>query len=174
MVCSQGYYNAVIEICEVQFQHAIVLSTAPTGSPTDVTVTPITSTNVRVSWKPLAAGSWNGDAETGGYKVEYRQVVDYPVGASVLPKEEVRGTQASTLVLTDLTRDKNYEVTVTPFNSRGEGDVSRPVTVYVGEAVPTGVPREVSIGAVSSTEITIKWKAPLLNEQNGDLLGYKV
>ncbi len=148
---------------------------APTGAAGDVAVVPITSTSVRVSWKPLGVGKWNGDAETGGYKVEYRQVLDYPV-ASVqsAPKEEVRGTQATTVVLNDLTRDKNYEITVTPYNSRGDGETSRPVTVYVGEAVPTGEPREAAISPASSTEIQMSWKPPLQNQQNGDLLGYKV
>lgn len=130
---------------------------------------------MRVNWKPLESSKWNGDAETGGYHVEYRQVVDYPVASvSSTPKEEVRGTQASSVVLTELTRGKNYEIVVVPFNSRGEGEPSRPVTVYVGEAVPTGEPREVKMVSVSSTEIQIEWKPPLQNQQNGDLLGYKV
>lgn len=103
---------------------------------TDVQVVPITTTSVRVNWKPLDSTSWNGDAETGGYRVEYRQSVDYPV-ASVqsTPKEEIHGVKATSVVLTDLTRDKNYEISVIPFNSRGTGEPTRPVTVYVGEAV---------------------------------------
>ena len=42
------------------------------------------------------------------------------------------------MILNDLVRDRNYEIIVTPFNSQGSGPSSSPVTVYVGEAVPTG------------------------------------
>ncbi|XP_035707340.1 protein sidekick isoform X3 [Folsomia candida] len=148
---------------------------APSGLVLDVQVVPITTTSVRVTWKALPSSSWNGDAETGGYRVEYRQAVDYPVASvQTTPKEEIHGTKASSVVLTDLTRDKNYEISVIPFNSRGTGEASRPITVYVGEAVPTGEPREIKIKSVSSTEVTIEWKPPFQNQQNGDLLGYKI
>ncbi|CAG7730812.1 unnamed protein product, partial [Allacma fusca] len=151
------------------------LPAAPDVPVGDVQVIPITTNSVRVSWKPLPAELWYGDAKTGGYRVMYHQIVDYPV-ASVrsTPKEEIYGIESSSMVLLDLTIDKNYEITVVPFNSRGEGVISRPVTVYVGEAVPTGEPREVIARALSSTEIQIKWKPPYQNQQNGELLGYKI
>lgn len=63
---------------------------------------------------------------------------------------------------------------VIPFNSQGEGPASPPVTVYVGEAVPTGEPRVLEGEAFSSTEVKLKWKAPQQQMQNGELLGYKV
>ena len=76
--------------------------------------------------------------------------------------------------LTDLSRDKNYEIVVSPFNSQGNGPASPPITVYVGEAVPTGQPRNVEAKAISSTEVRLKWLPPQQNQQNGDLLGFKV
>lgn len=78
------------------------------------------------------------------------------------------------MVLSDLLPDQNYEIAVIPFNNRGEGPACPPITVYVGEAVPTGEPRALKGEAVSSTEVRLKWKPPLQNMQNGDLLGYKV
>lgn len=78
------------------------------------------------------------------------------------------------LVLSDLMEDKNYEIVVVPFNSEGEGPPSPPVTVYVGEAVPTGEPRHLKAESLSSTEVQLSWKPPQLSMQNGDLLGYKV
>lgn len=82
--------------------------------------------------------------------------------------------QNDKVVLTDLTRDKNYEIIVVPFNSQGDGPPSPPVTVYVGEAVPTGEPRNLECEPVSSTEVRLKWIPPIQSQQNGDLLGYKV
>lgn len=78
------------------------------------------------------------------------------------------------MILTDLSRDRNYEIIVVPFNSQGSGPPSPPVAVYVGEAVPTGEPREVEALSVSATEVRLKWLPPQQSQQNGDLLGYKV
>lgn len=78
------------------------------------------------------------------------------------------------MVLSDLTRDHNYEIVVVPYNSQGSGPPSPPVAVYVGEAVPTGQPRGIIAEPVSSTEVRLRWQAPQQKEQNGDLLGYKV
>ena len=49
-----------------------------------------------------------------------------------------------------------------------------PVPVYVGEAVPTGAPRELRAEAVSPTEVRLSWRPPEADRQNGDLLGYKI
>jgi len=43
---------------------------------------------------------------------------------------------------------------VRAFNGQGSGPPSSPATVYVGEAVPTGAPREVKASAVSPTEVS--------------------
>lgn len=82
--------------------------------------------------------------------------------------------QKTKMTLSDLTEDRYYEIIAMPFNSEGEGPASPPVTVYVGEAIPTGEPQHVKAKSVSSTEVQLQWKPPQANMQNGDLLGYKV
>lgn len=82
--------------------------------------------------------------------------------------------QINRIVLSELSRDRNYEIVVVPYNSQGSGPPSPPVAVYVGEAVPTGEPRSVEAEPVSATEVRLRWQAPQENMQNGDLLGYKV
>lgn len=57
-----------------------------------------------------------------------------------------------------LQRDMNYEVLVVAFNSQGESPPSAPITVYVGEAVPTGKPKNVNAEPVTSTEIRVTWE----------------
>lgn len=54
--------------------------------------------------------------------------------------------------------DTNYEVLVVAYNAQGESPPSAPITVYVGEAVPTGHPKNVQAEALSSTEIKITWE----------------
>lgn len=82
--------------------------------------------------------------------------------------------QTNETILTDLSRDHVYEIVVAAFNSEGVGPLSRPITVYVGEAVPTGQPLRVNATPVSPTEIKLTWVPPQSSSQNGDLLGYKV
>ena len=150
------------------------LPAAPSSTVENLKVTPITRTDVRVTWNPLQVSDFNGDVESGGYKIEYREVTDFPSPLSSSPQVELKGVSISEVVLNELIRDKNYEITVIPFNSQGLGQPTRPVAVYVGEAVPTGAPRNLKAEAMSPTEIRISWMPPEADQQNGDLLGYKI
>jgi len=122
----------------------------------------------------LTAADFNGDVESGGYKIEYREVTDFPSPMSSSPQVELQGFSISEVVLNELMRDKNYEITVIPYNSQGHGPATSPMVVYVGEAVPTGSPRNVKAEALSPTEVKISWSPPEADQQNGDLLGYKI
>lgn len=129
---------------------------------------------MRVTWEPIPPQYWNGDTQTGGYKVLYQPVSDIPIALQTIPSQLIMGTTEKTLIIGDLVRDRNYDIIVVPFNSQGNGPPSMPIPVYVGEAVPTGEPRSVSAFAISSTEVRLSWEHPQQNQQNGDLLGYKV
>ena len=136
-----------------------------------VKVTPITRTNVKVIWEPLQAPDFHGDASTGGYNIEYRELTDYTssiIASSAYPKAELKGISRNRVILEDLAVAKNYEIVVIPFNSQGLGPSSRPVSVYVGEAVPTGAPQNVRGQAVSPTEVRLTWDAPQADQQNGE------
>ncbi|XP_050437025.1 protein sidekick isoform X2 [Adelges cooleyi] len=150
------------------------LPASPSHQVNKVHVVPITTTSVQVSWGPVAPQYWNGDTHTGGYKVLYQPVTDMPVALQTIPSQIIMGTKETSLVIGDLVRDRTYDIIVVPFNSQGNGPASTPVPVYVGEAVPTGQPRSVSAFAVSSTEVRLSWEHPQQNQQNGDLLGYKI
>ncbi|XP_064109452.1 protein sidekick-like isoform X2 [Macrobrachium nipponense] len=149
------------------------LPAEPSEPPTDIKVIPITTNSVRVEWTPLFPESWSGDAKSGGYRVKYRQMSDIPTAFSVQHKE-LRDILAKEIVLKELQRDTNYEVMVVSFNAQGESPPSAPSTVYVGEAVPTGQPKNIQAQPVSSTEIKILWEPPDEEEMNGELLGYKI
>lgn len=117
---------------------------------------------------------WSGDHTTGGYRVVYQPVSDFPTALEATPKQEIIGINQTKMILSDLMEDRNYEIVVLPFNSEGDGPPSPPVTVYVGEAVPTGEPQGLKAEPISSTEVFLKWKPPQAHMQNGDLLGYKI
>ena len=150
------------------------LPSSPSGSVKGLKATPITRTDVQVMWKPLQRSDFNGDFSSGGYIVEYREITDFPSPLQSYPQVELKGARKNRYTLKDLAIGKNYEILVIPYNSQGLGPASAPVSVYVGEAVPTGAPQELRATAVSSTEVRLSWKAPKADEQNGDLLGYKI
>lgn len=54
------------------------LPAAPGFGVASVKVIPITTTSVRIVWHPLGDDAWNGDSATGGYRIDYRQVTDFP------------------------------------------------------------------------------------------------
>nr|XP_034188407.1 protein sidekick isoform X3 [Osmia lignaria] len=150
------------------------LPAAPSKGVTGLKVVPITTSSIEVHWNSIDEVYWSGDHETGGYRVIYQPVSDFPTALQDTPKEEILGIKATKIVLSDLTEDRYYEIVVLPFNSEGEGPSSPPVTVYVGEAVPTGEPQHLKAESISSTEVQLRWKPPQANMQNGDLLGYKI
>merc|ERR1719225_715811 len=153
------------------------LPSAPSAMVQGVKVTPITRTNVKVTWDALGDSDFNGDASTGGYIVEYRELTDYTsniIASSAYPQVELKGISRNRVILEDLAIAKNYEIVVIPSNSQGLGPASRPISVYVGEAVPTGAPQNVRSQPVSPTEVRLTWDAPQADQQNGDLLGYKI
>ncbi|XP_076339933.1 protein sidekick-like isoform X2 [Tachypleus tridentatus] len=155
---------------------AQTLPSAPFDAPTSVKVTPYTQTSVLVEWKALQDTSWGGDIQNGGYKIQYCQASDQNSASDSIscPIETSYGINETSVSLENLERDTIYKIKIYTFNSQGEGPSSRPVSVYVGEAVPTGSPSHVQSMVISSTEIEVSWKAPNKSKQNGDLLGYKI
>ncbi|KAJ8914572.1 hypothetical protein NQ315_010036 [Exocentrus adspersus] len=147
---------------------------APSRGILGLKAVPITTTSVEVFWEPVEEQYWSGDTKTGGYRVVFQPVSDFPTALQVTPKQEIKSINASKMVLSELLQDKNYEIVVVPFNAQGEGPASPPITVYVGEAVPTGEPRSLQGEPVSSTEVRLRWKPPQQHMQNGELLGYKI
>ncbi|XP_060530016.1 protein sidekick isoform X3 [Cylas formicarius] len=147
---------------------------APSKAVSGLRAVPITTTSVEVFWEPIEEQYWSGDSKTGGYRVIFQPVSDFPTALQATPKEEVMGINARKMVLSELLQDRNYEIIVVSFNIQGEGPASPPVTVYVGEAVPTGEPRGLQGEPVSSTEVRLRWKPPQHHMQNGELLGYKI
>lgn len=103
------------------------LPAAPSQGVQDLKVVPITTNSVQVQWVALTKSHWNGDATTGGYRVLYQPVSDFPTSLQATPKQEIMGIASDNIILSDLTPDRNYEIIVLPFNSQGEGPPTKPV-----------------------------------------------
>lgn len=151
------------------------LPAAPSKGVENLKVVPITTTSVKVKWSPLKKVFWNGDFATGGYRILYQQIAEFPSNIQNTPKVDVSGISQSEVVLLDLIPDHNYEIVVAPFNSQGQGPLTIPAAiVYVGEAIPTGEPQDLVALPISSTAVYLEWKPPKHDMQNGNLLGYKI
>lgn len=150
------------------------LPAAPSKAVENLHVVPITPNSVRVQWTPLSEQYWSGDARTGGYRIFYQPLTDFPTALQQTMKLEVTGVKTSEAVLTELAVDRNYEISVCGVNSQGSGPAGTPAVVWVGEAVPTAPPAALSAVPLSPTEVTLNWAPPALHHRNGDLLGYKI
>ncbi|CAG9096606.1 unnamed protein product [Plutella xylostella] len=150
------------------------LPAAPSKAVENLHVVPITPSSVRVQWSPLSEQHWSGDTATGGYRVFYQPLTDFPTPLQQTMKQEVPGIKTEEVVLTDLALDRNYEISVYAVNSQGSGPSGTPAVVWVGEAVPTAPPQHVEAESRSPTEVALSWRPPLQAQQNGDLLGYKI
>ncbi|GBP30656.1 Protein sidekick [Eumeta japonica] len=146
------------------------LPAAPSKAVEGLHVVPITTNSVRVQWWALSDQYWSGDTRTGGYRVLYQPLTDFPSPLQQNMKQEVPGIKTEEVVLMDLSMDRNYEISVCAINSQGAGPAGTPAVVWVGEAVPTAPPAQVTAEALSPTEVLLNWKPPLLSQQNGDLL----
>lgn len=58
-------------------------------------VVPITTTSVQVEWEPIPEDYWSGDTDTGGYRIIFQPVSDFPTSLQATPKQEVKGTEVS-------------------------------------------------------------------------------
>uniref|UniRef100_A0A8C4MJT3 Sidekick cell adhesion molecule 2 n=1 Tax=Equus asinus asinus TaxID=83772 RepID=A0A8C4MJT3_EQUAS len=61
----------------------------------------------------------------------------------------------------DLNKHRRYEIRMSVYNAVGEGPLSPPQEVFVGEAGET-------------TQLDVTWEPPPLESQNGDIQGYKI
>ncbi|CAG2168350.1 unnamed protein product, partial [Oppiella nova] len=147
------------------------LPAPPDKAPINVIVSPYTPTSVAVKWAEIH--DWNGDDSGAGYKVQYCIISQQGVSSNC-PSSSVRGKNVTSISIENLERDQHYEIKVIAYNSQGDGPTSKAKVVYVGEAVPTGEPLNITTTALSSSEVKVTWSAPDRNKQNGQIMGYKI
>ena len=93
------------------------MSVAPALAPTDVTLVRLTSTSIEVSWTPLSLVDARGLIT--GYLISYETASIHDKRNSI----EVSSTTSS-YIITDLTVDGVYGVTVACITEAGVGPVS--------------------------------------------------
>lgn len=46
-----------------------------------------------MEWDPVPKEYWSGDTETGGYRIVFQPVSDFPTSLQATPKQDVRGIE---------------------------------------------------------------------------------
>uniref|UniRef100_A0A8L0DNW0 Neural cell adhesion molecule L1-like n=1 Tax=Oncorhynchus mykiss TaxID=8022 RepID=A0A8L0DNW0_ONCMY len=127
----------------------------PLKAPQNVAMVLLNSSAIRVTWEPVNEKTVRGHLL--GYKVTYTSV-EVETG----PKEEKR-------VLGGLRPYSHYTLTVTVFNSKGEGPPSETLSFETDEGAP-GPPMSLRLDSHAGTEMTLHWTPPA--QPNGVLKGY--
>lgn len=139
----------------------------PSAPPRKVEVDSLNSTSVRVTWKSPLPTKQNGQIR--GYQVTYvRLEGGEPRGNPVI--KDVMLAEAQESLITGLSPETTYSITVAAYTTKGDGARSKPKVVTTTGALP-GKP---SIGISTTTQNTalVQWHPP--REVMGELLGYRL
>lgn len=128
-------------------------------------VQPLSSTSVKIMWDILGAA----DLVEGLY-IRYREISDKPEYQMVT----VLNAGATSYVLTNLKKYTRYEFFLVPFYKTIEGRPSNVKLATTMEDIPSGAPENVHVGMINMTSAFVRWAPPPTNEQNGQLVGYKI
>ncbi|XP_037934636.1 protein sidekick isoform X4 [Teleopsis dalmanni] len=144
----------------------------PTGEPRAVDAAPISSTEVRLRWKPPKQSMQNGDLL--GYKIFYL-VTDSPQeleeGRKWEEEIEVVSATATSHSLVFLDKFTEYRVQILAFNPAGDGPRSQPITVKTLQGLPSA-PLNLRFEDITMQSLKVSWDVPKF--RNGEILGYLV
>nr|XP_023846320.1 neural cell adhesion molecule L1-like [Salvelinus alpinus] len=144
----------------------------PLEAPKNVGMVLLNSSAIRVTWEPVNEKTVRGHLL--GYKIHLTRFgsrgrgsrrarePETSVEVETGPKEEKR-------VLGGLRPYSHYTLTVTVFNSKGEGPPSKTLSFETDEGAP-GPPMSLLLDSHAGTEMTLHWTPPA--HPNGVLKGY--
>ncbi|XP_037557274.1 receptor-type tyrosine-protein phosphatase delta-like isoform X3 [Dermacentor silvarum] len=146
-----------------------VLVQALPRPPTNLAVSDVTATSVRLSWSYEGSGSDNIRYYVVQYKPRQANREYSETSGITMPYHHVR----------DLSPYTEYEFYVIAVNDLGRGSPSVPVTVTTGETAdlaggskPGSAPRNLQARTLSSSTVVVQWDPP--KEPNGQVMGYNV
>ncbi|XP_041778522.1 tyrosine-protein phosphatase Lar isoform X3 [Anopheles merus] len=132
------------------------------AAPTDVTISEVTATQVRLEW------SYKGPEDLQYYVIQYK-----PKNANQA-FSEISGIITMFYVVRTLSPYTEYEFYVIAVNNIGRGPPSLPATTTTGEtgSKMESAPRNIEVKPLSSSTMLITWEPP--ETPNGQVTGYKV
>ncbi|KAF4794216.1 hypothetical protein TURU_104143 [Turdus rufiventris] len=146
-------------------------SCAPDGPPMDVTLQPITSQSIQVTWKAPKKELQNGVIR--GYQIGYRENSPGSNGQYSIVEMKATG-DSEVYTLDNLKKFAQYGVVVQAFNRAGTGPSSSEINATTLEDVPSQPPENVRAISITSDVAVISWSEPPRSTLNGVLKGYRV
>uniref|UniRef100_A0A0N5BBG1 Down syndrome cell adhesion molecule-like protein Dscam2 n=1 Tax=Strongyloides papillosus TaxID=174720 RepID=A0A0N5BBG1_STREA len=127
----------------------------------------ITPTSITLDWK-----EWNKleDDFISGYKIRYVPLVDMLKKEERNVEEEILITEDNHIILNDLKKYTEYQISVCGFNRAGDGESSI-VRLKTLEGIP-GVVSNFKFKDIMTDSVNVTWDEPV--EPNGIILGYLV
>ncbi|XP_074056656.1 protein sidekick-1 isoform X4 [Macrotis lagotis] len=146
------------------------LQAPPDVAPASVTVRTASETSLWLRWVPLPDSQYNGNPESVGYRIKYWRT---DLQSSVMV-QVIHDRLEREYTVEELEEWTEYELQMQAFNAIGAGPWSEVVRGRTRESVPSAAPENVSVEAVSSTQILLTWASVPDQDQNGLILGYKI
>lgn len=118
--------------------------------------------------------TWTVDRQSQfiqGYRVMYHNK------AGAWQVQDVKSPSERSTILTELKKDTEYEIKIRPYFDEFQGRDSELLGVRTSEEVPIGPPQVISVvmlGLNNSTDISVSWKPPLVEIQNGIIQEYRI
>ncbi|KAK2532820.1 Dscaml1, partial [Columba guinea] len=144
---------------------------APDGPPVDVTLQPMTSQSIQVTWKAPKKELQNGVIR--GYQIGYRENSPGSNGQYSIVEMKATG-DSEVYTLDNLKKFAQYGVVVQAFNRAGTGPSSSEINATTLEDVPSQPPENVRAISITSDVAVISWSEPPRSTLNGVLKGYRV
>ncbi|XP_028664324.1 LOW QUALITY PROTEIN: cell adhesion molecule DSCAML1 [Erpetoichthys calabaricus] len=144
---------------------------APDGPPMEVTLLPMTSQSIRVTWKAPKKELQNGVIR--GYQIGYRENGPGSNGQYSIVEMKATG-DSEVYTLDNLKKFAQYGVVVQAFNRAGTGPSSSEINATTLEDVPSQPPENVRVMSITSDVAVISWSEPPRTTLNGVLKGYRV
>ncbi|XP_049577112.1 protein sidekick-1 isoform X1 [Syngnathus scovelli] len=158
-------YNIVGESPPSEPIEVSVGEAAPSVAPQSIRVSAVSSSSLEVSWDMPPLETQNGLIQ--GYKVHYWQKNKQ----NQTEKVKVIFVPDTRMHLSNLSSYTHYLVTLTAFNTAGDGPPSDPRGAQTMQSAPSQ-PSYLSFSEVTGGSVNVSWGAPLT--PNGLLEGYQV
>lgn len=169
--------------------HVHTDSEVPGGPPVAVTVEPLGPKQLLVTWRPPDREVWHG--ELLGFTIGYQQLgtgISISVNSSLHQRNPFNYTRVglpgggnsgaadnpSDFRLVGLEKYTSYAVTVSAFNSKGDGPASEPSVAHTLEDVPSAPPQSILCTALTAQNVQLNWQPPSHDHQHGIIQGYKL
>lgn len=132
-------------------------------APTGLTSSNLTSTSVRITWKPSTSPDPN-------FPIIYYTLHTTPEGSSM---QDPLGTQKTTFLVEKLQAFTNYSFLVRAYNKYGASEPSEELFIKTDEDVPILGPH-FEMRAVTSTKLLLTWKPLSVSLSRGIVKAYEV